>query len=546
MLLSYFPSRLNIDKMIFVKKVLFFLSFLFVFFFSLEVPRTQAISIVNELTKYKSDVISAQSQGQANLNDWVTNDSNGIGGWIFYSIIPDKQLSASLPGHTSAMEGISNGIAFFYGNQPASMRTYVADLARSAGFGFAEPAYAQGLGFASLDPILTGWKIFRNLAYSLYVIIFLGIGFMIMFRQKIGGQTAVTVQQALPSVIISLIAVTFSYAIAGLLIDAMYLSMYLIIGLFGASKHINFNINFFQLAPDLIWGGANRLTDGGGAAGSAADITKTYIQSVIGGDTLGLATVGGLAVGVVVAIAILIKMFQIFIELLKTYVTIILTIALAPLTLMVGAIPGQNAFAGWIKVLIANLAVFPLVLILLIIFDQITNLPSQGAGGFVAPYVGFPGATGDLFKFIVGIGAIFLMTDLITEMKKKLGGGASIFDQFGNSFMTSLGAGWKGGELIPGLGFTNLANYGISGQNAAQKGVIGLGTGAGALVGGTLGLGKSIVAPLWGGTGDPFKGARRGGLRSGQYLSDWMKDPRLFTKLREKRKSGNRKYGDSS
>src|SRR5690606_25281628 len=96
-----------------------------------------------------------------------------------------------------------------------------------------------GLGFSSLDPILDTWKAFRNVAYLFYVIMFLVIGFMIMFRQKISSQAVVTAQQALPKIIISLIAVTFSYALAGLMIDAMYLIMYLIVGLFPSQTFEN-------------------------------------------------------------------------------------------------------------------------------------------------------------------------------------------------------------------------------------------------------------------------------------------------------------------
>jgi hypothetical protein len=41
---------------------------------------------------------------------------------------------------------------------------------------------------------------------------------MIMFRTKVG-QAAITAQQAIPNVVIAMLAVTFSYAIAGLMID---------------------------------------------------------------------------------------------------------------------------------------------------------------------------------------------------------------------------------------------------------------------------------------------------------------------------------------
>jgi len=46
---------------------------------------------------------------------------------------------------------------------------------------------------------------------------------MIMFRIKINPQTAITIQLALPKLIITLLLITFSYAIAGFMIDIFYL-----------------------------------------------------------------------------------------------------------------------------------------------------------------------------------------------------------------------------------------------------------------------------------------------------------------------------------
>ena len=43
-----------------------------------------------------------------------------------------------------------------------------------------------------------------------------------MFRQRISPQAVMTIQAALPKVIIALIMVTFSYAIAGFMIDISY------------------------------------------------------------------------------------------------------------------------------------------------------------------------------------------------------------------------------------------------------------------------------------------------------------------------------------
>jgi hypothetical protein len=108
------------------------------------------------------------------------------------------------------------------------------------------------LGFSALDPILETWKSFRNLAYLFFVVIFLIIGFMIMFRTKVG-QAAITAQQAIPSVIVAMLAVTFSYAIAGFMIDIMYVVMYVLASYFTEGSEI-INGNIFGLVGLMFKG----------------------------------------------------------------------------------------------------------------------------------------------------------------------------------------------------------------------------------------------------------------------------------------------------
>lgn len=63
------------------------------------------------------------------------------------------------------------------------------------------------------------WGQSRNIAYLFFVIAMITIGFMIMFRNKIGGQMMVTVGNSIPQLIICLVLVTFSFAIAGIMLD---------------------------------------------------------------------------------------------------------------------------------------------------------------------------------------------------------------------------------------------------------------------------------------------------------------------------------------
>src|SRR6185312_303281 len=75
---------------------------------------------------------------------------------------------------------------------PIHTSDYTSDLASH--FGLTQKAYAQGnntqgIGFTSLNPLETIWKIFRNISYLFFVIIFVLVGFGVMFRFNIDPRT---------------------------------------------------------------------------------------------------------------------------------------------------------------------------------------------------------------------------------------------------------------------------------------------------------------------------------------------------------------------
>lgn len=63
------------------------------------------------------------------------------------------------------------------------------------------------------------WNWSRNLAYLGYIVITIIIGFMIMFRKNLGGQTIVSIGNSIPNLVIGILLVTFSFAIVGLVLD---------------------------------------------------------------------------------------------------------------------------------------------------------------------------------------------------------------------------------------------------------------------------------------------------------------------------------------
>jgi hypothetical protein len=306
--------------------------------------------------------------------------------------------------------GLTSTMVAMFNTQPANSTTAIADALDSAGI-VVQPAHAQGIGFAALDPILDTWKVFRNLAYLFFILTFVVIGFMIMFRQKVG-QAAVTAQQAIPQIIIALVTVTFSYAIAGLLIDLMYLLMYLIVGIFGEESSL-IDLNVFTLGFQML----TRSWTNIGAIGGFVDATLSSFTRVV---SYSLGVIANGAFLLIITVAILIGMFRLFFELLKTYVTIVISIALAPLILMLGAIPGRSSFGGWVQSLVGNLAAFPTVLLVLIIFDMISGAEGINNAGFLPPYL-LGGGAGGVIPTLVGLGMILALPEIVVKVKEALG-----------------------------------------------------------------------------------------------------------------------------
>lgn len=118
----------------------------------------------------------------------------------------------------------SSMIAMTYDMPKASTIDYIAYLGDN--FGIAKSAHAQGVGFSSLSPILPLWTASRNIAYLFYILAFIVIGVLIMIRVRIDPRTVMTIQNQIPKIVVGIILITFSYAIAGFLIDFMYVSIY--------------------------------------------------------------------------------------------------------------------------------------------------------------------------------------------------------------------------------------------------------------------------------------------------------------------------------
>lgn len=382
----------------------------------------------------------------------MTNQIVPIGGDDSSGDTNDSGDANQLNQRKGVVPALAHLIGQMYASPPANTHAYVADVLNSAGVNIAQPAYAQGLGFVALNPILQLWKTFRNIAYMFFVLIFIVIGFLIMFRKKVN-QQAITAQQAIPSIIVSLLFVTFSYAIAGFLIDLMYLSMYLIIGVFSSVFDSNPDIINYDII-DLSW----TFMETGAVEGfnTGSNLVEKLITEITGrGEGVFINAfewIGGITVGLVIAIAVLIGAFKLFFELLKSYATIVLLVVTAPIQLMMGAIPGRNAFTPWLMNLIANLSPFPTVLMVAVMFYLFTQEVSASRGGFMPPFLVGRGMQ-DAIASLMGLAILLAMPEIVKEVKKKLGATEGGFGQLvAQAGWKGAQAGWRGDSKTLGIG----------------------------------------------------------------------------------------------
>lgn len=320
---------------------------------------------------------------------------------------------------------------------PASGAYYVADAIDH--IGISRTAYAQGFGYYGLQPFLVTWKVMRNFVYVAFSIVIIGVAISVLMRQSFSSNNAVTIQQILPNIIITLIAITFSYAIAGFLIDLMYWIMYAVGSFIQVNTgHDSSGVSGVDyILSKSIWGVFT--------SAMSAGFTNTYsgVSNMIQGlfssgfwGTLVGAISGGLAAFVMVMI-VLVNVFKLFFILAKSYVFVVLYTVFSPFILALQVFkPGT--FRRWVLSIAANLSPFALTFFMLV-FLGICNAVFQksSANGWVPPFM-FGGQT-DSYAVgsVVVIGMILAMNEIITEIKKKIGGEGGFFEKMGNVAMAN-------------------------------------------------------------------------------------------------------------
>ena len=318
-----------------------------------------------------------------------------------------------------------------YAHPPASGIEYAYNLMENSGF-LAKPAYAQGIGFAGLSPLLPLWKITRNIAYAAVILIMIVIGFMVIFRAKIDPKTVISVQAAIPKIVITLLLITFSYPIAGFMVDLMYLSIGILVSMLAggfeqAGRTSEMQTYFLtadagDLFKTVFSGGFSTLDDffnrnftayiGQGAAVSV-------VSQILGASWWSLLIGGGAIPALFILILFLGLLFtfiRILMLLLNSYIQLLIGVVIGPLQILFEAVPGRSAFAPWLMNIVANLVVFPTTVGVLMFAEFLAQLNTDTSSLFGPPFTAIPSR--GAFSAFLGLGVMFLAPTLIATVKK--------------------------------------------------------------------------------------------------------------------------------
>lgn len=227
-----------------------------------------------------------------------------------------------------------------------------------------------------------------------------------------------------------------------------------------------------------------------------------------------LAIGGGIIISLIITIAVLIGVFKLFFELLKSYFSIVVAVIMSPILLMMGAIPGKNTFTPWLKGIIGNLAAFPTVLLALIMFAKFTEVGTS-TGGFMPPFLIGSGAAG-MIGPMLGLATILALPEIVKKVKESLGASDGGFAAaIAGAAWDRSKQGWSG-KMPLGLNARNITRFG-----AGAIGTAGL-TAVGAGVGAWYGRGKEGIGAK--------SGAQTGAVIGGAAIPIIAYGPRIASK----------------
>jgi hypothetical protein len=354
-------------------------------------------------------------------------------------------------------------------------------------FSITAPVYAQGLGYDKLNlgTIKYLWIATRNLAYLISTVILIAAGFMVIFRTRISPQVSVTVQMIIPRLVISLVLVTFSYAIVGFVIDMIYVFIAAILGFLYWSQG--------AIGVTMITDLNTAITQLTGSFSFVDHFLGIYIVIAI---LLLLITVGLLlfvgisgiwtAAGpIIVALCGAIMglfMWSVYVwarilgQLVVAYLSLILLVVAGPLMIILDILPtSKGGFKKWLSCVIGNASVFATYSFLAIIssflflpgingpipgFAPNNNGNPQITSTFSLP--NFSGGTNQdiILKYLIFMGFMSAIPNIVNAVKNMFCKSADFGNFIENTVKDTIGQITKAGQA---------ANEGVQNYKARQQ-----------------------------------------------------------------------------
>jgi len=303
-------------------------------------PETGAILEDNCPVGYTATVVGGGGSGIDYYCQCTKQTSNG----------PQPLPPSGIAGHVGSM---STGIL---AQSPPNLHTASFFKNTLANNVLSTPAYAA-TGQEMFKPVVKIWRLMRNIAYVLMVLILVGMGFMVMLRAKIDPRTTMTVTAALPKLAVALVLIAFSYPIAGIIVDLGRVLKGLIDAQFGP---LLAPLHMAQVEPFAIIGAlfdrfaGIKLWDpmGWGTGWGNIYLGGTGLSSYI--------------IGLGMRIIVIVVAFMLFFTLVTRFAGLFMQVVFAPFVFAWGALPGQeDTTTRWFKSFAVNVLSFPVIYLLI-------------------------------------------------------------------------------------------------------------------------------------------------------------------------------------
>jgi len=231
-----------------------------------------------------------------------------------------RSIQSSLLGFSNKVEGFAKheplpvNLAFFWNESISKVPFVNKALAADP------PTYSN---LPIIKASFGAWRFVRNVSLGLVSIVLLYTGLMIIMRKRVNPQLVVSVQYAIPKIIIGLLLIIFSYPIGATIAAISW--------------------GVFRGAFDIIYYALAGITGGSLGDNASGLLTMSLVMATF---RLGQGGLTGFFYGVITVIVILVVLvlkIVVYFKAILIYIKMVLSIVTAPLEFTLGTVPGSEA-----------------------------------------------------------------------------------------------------------------------------------------------------------------------------------------------------------